>query len=299
MMACDEVVDRLPWLLNGSLEGDERDAVRAHVAACRACARQLEETRQAFAVFGAHLPSAVVVDLAWERPVTGLPASLVEGHLASCPLCADELALARESRRLEAESDVPRAAGRRPAVVRFAEWGGSLAAGLLLGLWWGGALERKPLPSPSATVSTAPQERPSPRPEQEELERLRAPEPNLPIFELLPSDHVERSGGAGREVIVPASARRVVLLLASETGARSADLEIRSAGGEKVWSGTGLVPGPLGAYSIGVPSALLPDGRYEIVLRPAGGRASRYELDVRRSPPTASDSGRRPSDRDR
>jgi hypothetical protein len=288
MRSCDEVVDRLPWLLNGSLEGEEREAVRAHVAACSACARHLEETRQAIAVFGAHLPPAALVDLAWERPVTGLPASLVERHLASCPRCADELALARESRALEAAGDVPRPAGRRRAVVRFAEWGGSLAAGLLLGLWWGGALERRPLHSPSATVPTPPSERPLPRPEQEEeLRRLRAPEPNLPIFELLPSDHVERSGGAAREVVVPSSARLVALLLTSEASAPSADLEIRSASGETVWSGSGLVPGPLGAYSIGVPAALLPDGRYELVLRPAGGRASRYEIHVRRSPPGA------------
>jgi len=93
------------------------------------------------------------------------------------------------------------------------------------------------------------------------------------------------SGGAVRQVVVPASARLIALLLTSEANARSADLEIRSAGGEKVWSGTGLVPGPLGAYSIGIPSALLPDGKYALVLRPAGGRASRYEIDVRRSPP--------------
>jgi hypothetical protein len=293
MVTCDEVVDRLPWLLNGSLEGEEREAVRAHVATCSGCRRDLEETRQAFAVFGAHLPSATLVDLAWERPVTGLPPGLAKRHLESCPQCAEELALAQESRRLEAKADVPRPAGHRSAVVRFAEWGGSLAAGLLLGLWWGGAVERRPLPAPPGTSPGPPPERHAARPDQEEeLQRLRAPEPNLPIFELLPSDHVERSGGAAREVVVPSSARLVALLLASEPGARSADLEIRSAGGETVWSGAGLVPGPLGAYSIGVPSALLPDGRYELVLRPVGGRASRYEIHVRRSPPTAPRSGR-------
>ena len=287
-MSCDEVTDRLPWLLNGSLEGDEREAVRAHLAACDRCGRELEETRQAMAVFGAHLPSAALVDLAWDRPVVGVPAPLAQRHLESCPQCADELALVRESRRLEGAVEAPRGGGRR-SFTRFAEWGGSLAAGLLIGLWWGGALHQRTPPPPAASP-------PAPRAgHDEELARLRAsvgdleaqlegaraPQPDLPIFELMPADQVVRSGEGIRELVVPSSARLVALLLIAETGSRPASLEIRTAGGKQVWSGSGLRPGPLGAYSIGVPAALLPEGRYELVLKPAGERASRYLMRVR------------------
>lgn len=37
--------DALPWLLNGSLGGGERDAVQAHVEACAACRDELEMLR--------------------------------------------------------------------------------------------------------------------------------------------------------------------------------------------------------------------------------------------------------------
>lgn len=32
---------QLPWFLNGSLEGDEADSIRAHIASCAVCAREL------------------------------------------------------------------------------------------------------------------------------------------------------------------------------------------------------------------------------------------------------------------
>ena len=277
-MSCDEVTERLPWLLNGSLEGDEREAVRAHLAACSRCARELEETRTAATVFAAHLPSSTLVDLTWERPDEGIPPELVQRHLESCPQCAEDLALARESRRLEAGQSPPRTSHRpRP---RFAEWAASLAASLLLGLWWGGALAERTTPRPAPSPGPR-----TPGPEQEEelrrlrssvgaleaqLQDARSPQPNLPIFELLPSDHVVRSGSGVREVVVPSSARLVALLLTSEAIAAEADMEIRAAGGEKIWGGTGLRAGPLGAYGIGVSRGLLPAGEYELVLRPEG-----------------------------
>jgi anti-sigma factor RsiW len=288
-MSCDEVTERLPWLLNGSLEGDEREAVRAHLATCSRCAREMEETRTAAAVFDAHLPPSTLVDLAWERPAQGIPPELAQAHLESCPQCAEDLASARESRRLEAGAEAPPRTAQRPR-PRVAEWAASLAAGLLVGLWWGGSLTERTVSGP------APPGPRMPRPEQEEeLRRLRAsvgeletqlqdarsPQPNLPIFELLPSDHVVRSGSGVREVVVPSSARLVALLLTSEATAAKAELEIRAAGGEKIWGGTGLRAGPLGAYSIGVPAALLPDGEYELVLKPGRGRPSRYALRVR------------------
>jgi len=291
-VSCDEVTDRLPWLLNGSLEGDEREAVRAHLAACDRCGRELEETRQAMAVFDAHLPSAALVDLAWDRPVAGVPAPLAQRHLESCPQCAEELALLRESRRLEGGVEAPRRGGRG-ALTRFAEWGGSLAAGLLIGLWWGGALDRRTPPPPGPSPAASPSAlragieeelgrlRASVGDLQAQLESARAPQPDLPIFELMPADQVVRSGEGIRELVVPSSARLVALLLNAETGSRPAGLEIRTADGKKVWSGSGLRPGPLGGYSIGVPAALLPEGRYELVLKPAGERESRYLMRVR------------------
>src|SRR5262245_31209404 len=101
-MTCESAIELLPWLLNGTLDTEERDEVWHHLETCESCRRSLTETRETWSVFAQHLPSQNLVALAWGET----PSEAVEEHLASCARCAAELELARMSRRLEEENIV-------------------------------------------------------------------------------------------------------------------------------------------------------------------------------------------------
>jgi anti-sigma factor RsiW len=133
-MSCDEAIEFLPWLLNGTLEARERDEVRQHLATCERCRAALNDTREAWTVFSQHLSSETLVALAYGEPPEGMEAAVAERHLASCPECAAELELARTSRGLEEDDKITLFPGARSP--RTQEHGGgrrsfaALAAGL-------------------------------------------------------------------------------------------------------------------------------------------------------------------------
>ena len=60
-MTCDEAIEHLPWLLNGTLEPEEQRQVREHLAGCAACSAALAETRAAGRIFAQHLPTESLV----------------------------------------------------------------------------------------------------------------------------------------------------------------------------------------------------------------------------------------------
>ncbi|HEV2855890.1 MAG TPA: zf-HC2 domain-containing protein [Thermoanaerobaculia bacterium] len=105
-MTCDQAIELLPWLLNGTLEAEERGEVRRHLATCDRCREALAQTRESWATFDQHIPSRDLVALAWGESPAGMDPRLAEAHLASCPQCAAEIELARMSRRLEEEDNV-------------------------------------------------------------------------------------------------------------------------------------------------------------------------------------------------
>jgi hypothetical protein len=123
-MNCDDAIELLPWLLNGTLETGERDEVRRHLATCERCRMALDETRQAWTAFDQHLPAEALISLAYGEPPAGVDSAVAANHLASCPQCAAELELARMSRRLEEDDKVavfpaaPAAPPRQQAAVR-------------------------------------------------------------------------------------------------------------------------------------------------------------------------------------
>lgn len=133
-MNCDEAIEYLPWLLNGSLEAGESGEVRRHLATCEHCRAALNDTREAWTIFSQHLPSEALVALAYGEAPAGIDPALAESHLASCPECAAELELARTSRRLEEDDKVAVFPGQRrpketPGTSR--SWrAAALAAGL-------------------------------------------------------------------------------------------------------------------------------------------------------------------------
>lgn len=142
-MTCDQAIELLPWLLNGTLEAGERDEVRRHLATCDRCREALAETREVWSTFDQHIPSQDLVSLAWGEKPSGIDPALAEAHLASCPQCAAEIELARMSRRLEEEDNVaifpavkPKTtAGAAPRTWRAAAIAAGLAAVVAAGGW--------------------------------------------------------------------------------------------------------------------------------------------------------------------
>ena len=133
---CDDVRGMLPWLLNGTLNDEERRGVLQHLETCEGCRRDLAETRLAFELFDQHLPAEAIVALAWGETPAGIDPALLEEHLAGCPRCAAELELARMSRGLEEDERIvplkPRTAAA-PASSGRTGWGGWKAAALAAG----------------------------------------------------------------------------------------------------------------------------------------------------------------------
>jgi hypothetical protein len=132
-MSCDKAIEYLPWLLNGSLEGTEREEVRRHLATCERCRAALDETREAWTVFSQHLPSEALVALAYGEVPEGVDPAVAERHLATCPECAAELELAHTSRRLE-EKIVPFPGPRPKGTTETGERRSWRAAALAAGL---------------------------------------------------------------------------------------------------------------------------------------------------------------------
>lgn len=138
------VIERLPWLVNGTLDIDEEQRVREHLEACESCRTELQATREGFDVFDAHLPTEVLLSHAWGED-TGWPRETVERHLASCPRCAEELEMVEEGReRLNAPSpfDPPRDLPFPPPRAltgntwRYAALAATVLLVLGLGGWW-------------------------------------------------------------------------------------------------------------------------------------------------------------------
>lgn len=107
--AHQRTVELLPWLVNGSLEAGERQAVESHLADCSDCRDELIATRDAFEVYAAHLPTEALITYA-ENPEVGgysvlgeggrshaVDRRLIERHLEQCAACREEVHLTRES----------------------------------------------------------------------------------------------------------------------------------------------------------------------------------------------------------
>jgi anti-sigma factor RsiW len=178
-MNCDDAIEYLPWLLNGSLEDTERDEVQRHLETCERCRAALRDTREAWTVFSQHLPSEALVALAYGEVPEGIDPAVAERHLASCPECAVELELAHTSRLLENGEDGedgkivifpgPRPKGATETGERRSWRAAALAAslaGLVAATGWlyefqqvgtlSGELARKPAPVEAARPLPAP-----------------------------------------------------------------------------------------------------------------------------------------------
>ncbi|HEX2223687.1 MAG TPA: zf-HC2 domain-containing protein [Thermoanaerobaculia bacterium] len=265
-MTCDQANELLPWLLNGTLGEDERQALREHLAGCASCREALAETRFAWQVFDQHLAPETLVALAYgDAPPDGLDPALAERHLAACPRCAAEMELVRTSRQLEEDDRVvPLARPARPATAGVAAprpsagsraWRSSaLAAGLAglvaLGGW----------------IHTANQ-----------LAERGAPQINVAYPSGQASEGAERSGEAPVAARIQAD-RPASLSLPAEHeethGAGEHAIAILDASDRVVWSARGLVrDSGNDDYTVNVPKGFLKPGSYNIrITAQEGGR---------------------------
>lgn len=131
---CDDVKGMIPWLLNGTLDDDERRRVIQHLSTCESCRRDLADTRLAAEIFDQHPPAEAILALAWDETPQGLDPDFLKEHLESCPRCAAELELARMSRRLEEDDKVVPLARRTAPPAPATRWRGWKAAALAAGL---------------------------------------------------------------------------------------------------------------------------------------------------------------------
>jgi anti-sigma factor RsiW len=148
-MNCNDAIERLPWLLNGTLDPEERRQVMEHVTGCPACKAALADTREAWHLFAQHAPAADLIAYAAGETPGGIDRELLEEHLASCPQCAADLELVRTSRGLAEDDGValliprPQPAARPVTAApaghlrrwRSSALAASLAGIAFLGLW--------------------------------------------------------------------------------------------------------------------------------------------------------------------
>lgn len=303
-MDCQQVAERLPWIVNGTLGGNERDEVRRHLTTCPACQRELDETRAAARMFGQHVSPADLIDYAFDPGTSGVDRQVIARHLERCPACRDELALVRESRRLDPAQT---ATTQGPRVVDFTArrlpvtwWQyAALAAGLVVltgvNVWlWA---ERRATPATDSRVAALESENQrleraagrltDERAEaarevarlQGEVARLNAPQINAPVLELFPSNMTKRGTRPDvTEIDVSTDAASLTLILNSQnvSASSTASVEIVDAKDEKVWDAQGLVRHKTGDYTITIPSRFLPPGAY--TLRVFGERGGRRAL---------------------
>lgn len=299
-MDCEQLVEILPWYVNGTLDDAQRETARAHLASCPRCRTEWEETRFALAAAQTHIHADALLDYVSRREM--LPAherTLLERHLVACTACAEEEALVRESFALQSEparviAFPPRLVPRWQS-LRWWQFG-AMAASLLglvalVGWWWSwqqsrakqirlaqltqtqratgelvAALETenqrlRQTPAPTATPDNAN------RIAQLEarVRELSAPQLNVPVLEVFPAEMTQRDTSApATQLTIPANARRVTLILNSQSTitARSYQLEIRDTRNRVVTTAQGLVRQATGDYTVSLAAESLPSGSY-------------------------------------
>ncbi|GMU66312.1 MAG: hypothetical protein AMXMBFR36_25860 [Acidobacteriota bacterium] len=283
----EEVVERLPWLLNATLEGEELARVERHLETCAACRAERLRTEEAGRLFGLHPDAAELAGIAFGADPEGAAAV----HLEVCAECREALALARAAAALEGEPDAPAAAPPQRA-RRTGRLAAAAAAALAaVALTWAvtatrqadrleealreqtrarAALDREL----AAAGTEAGRARARAEASERELARAVGARALPGVVELLPLGEVVR--GASRSDPPTAAPGAVLLLLA--TAPRSpaeARAVLTAADGGTVAIVEGLRLDAHGAYSLQLSSEGLAAGPLEIRLERAGEPAGR------------------------
>lgn len=135
-MDCRQIIELLPWFLNGSLSPEEKRRVHVHLKDCDDCRAELGETLFVAKLCSAHPETAALVDLVFAS--SGADHQALEQHLAICPDCAEQVALLRCSASLQGavKTPVPVVARRVARVWRPIAIAASLLSVIALGGWY-------------------------------------------------------------------------------------------------------------------------------------------------------------------
>lgn len=245
-MECTDVQERLPWLISGSLDDDERRALESHLASCSECPAQLRAVREASALYAAHLPTEILVDYALGRPVEDISRDVLEEHLGHCSTCAEELELVRQDRVVSAEQTFgaltePSEHGSSPLSAQPAPWRTlALAASVVAALGVGGLIWQSA--------------------------RAPAPSANVAVVELLPDSFVTRGGSATDETIEGARSSALIFVSDRAEAVEGARIRFTDPAGAIVWESDGLEATADGDFTVLVPANTLPRGEIFVSL---------------------------------
>jgi anti-sigma factor RsiW len=270
-MNCEQAIEFLPWLLNGTLEAGENAEVQRHLATCESCRAALNDTREAWTIFGQHLSGDALVALAYGEAPAGVDPAVAERHLASCPECAAELELARTSRRLEEDDKIAVFPGPRARQEKEREGSRSwrtaaMAAGLTgfvaMGGWFH-ELQQVGRLTQAARSAVKP---------AAQVAQVEPAEPRINTWsaQLFPVERERgrEQGPQDQGTIVPKneSAPLVLMPRVTETSGDSREVEILDAKDNVRWSTAGLQRTPQDPYRITIPPGFLAPGAYTIQL---------------------------------
>jgi hypothetical protein len=249
---CEQAVERLPWLLNGSLPEDEHHQVVAHLQDCARCRAELASTRAAWELFAAHPASAALVDYAFDRSVAEPRRGAIESHLVTCATCRDEVARVRAAEGVGIQP--LRALRPGPSGRRWL----ALAAGLFAAAGLGFVLGRGFPPRPTGAPA---------------------------VHELEPEGRVERGAVAPERGALRRSTATILLLNSADvTPFDGYRVEVRGRSDEVAWSSDAVTRLDGGGFLLLLPADRLPPGAAVMVLLGRRGAEShpieRYELRV-------------------
>lgn len=236
---CRSTSERLPWYLTGSLPDGERESIRGHLEGCAACRAELEATRRMLAIAGAHAPAGLLADYAAGFAIDSECRRALEDHVAACPTCSEELAMALAE---PAEGSSPGPGSRAPA----GGWRVAAIAAALVAFVATGLLVRDRTPSPTAAAEVA-------------------------LVELLPAGDRVRAAGDDPPEVSRRRAATVVLVSDRVPEGDAYRLVVRAAATSRAAATLeGLTPDPAGAFVVHVPAGAWPVGELSLAIEAVG-----------------------------
>lgn len=292
-----EVIQRLPWLLSGSLDEPERETIRAHLATCEECRAELARTSYGGLLFAAEHPtSGDLVDAVWGR-LDPERAAEIATHVGGCPTCREEWRMARASREDEAAEEMRPVAsptGRRRGWLAAVAAGVILAAfGTMVASLRSAGEERRVLQeevealrrSTEATLEASERAEQRARALESQIAQLPPPRSGVPVLELLPVD-VLRGGPRDAIASVDRDGSSFVLLalaLEDPLGHPTFGARLLGGDGQEILVAPPAAADDTGALTLLLPTASLPVGiaTVEVTAGESGAVVGRYRLSIR------------------
>jgi len=278
-MDCTTVSELLPWLLNGTLDPEQRQDLDKHLAGCLSCRAGLGDVAESWELFASHPPPALLI--AWAvREKTVDEEDLAE-HVAQCSACNEEVGLIQQSQSLDAF--VP---PRTPDTIGAAAlrwWRRAAIAATVVACASLGALVASRigiLGSPQLAERARTAQRQELRATTAKLEALAAeverlsrvadelslPRANLPVLELLPDSFTLRGGAAPLTAVPQSAAVTLILATRTEDVWERYRLRLLRADGSEIWRTDQLVRQSTDDFTLLLPTVTFEAGTLSLRL---------------------------------